>query len=621
MHLSLKTLLLLLFLFAGNYVMGQNEPVTITLSKEKTNIDGKAYFLHTIKPGETLYSICKAYNVTQKEITDINPDAAVTLKVGEVLKIVDKLSGGVVSKQDEFIYHIVEPGQTIYSIAEKYGFTKEELYSANPESETNPIKPGQVIKIPKTKSSRTRELSTASFTEYKVKKKDTLYSIAHSYGVSIDDIIALNPELNTSDIKKGQTIKIPTGTKSAVQPNNNIVNTADTIKKQEEVKALAPCTPSDEKTVHNVALLLPLFLEENRSIRDLDSVAGNKNIEEKLIYSRSKVFLEFYEGALLAIDSLKKQGYSYKIHVYDTGRDVKKLTSILNRKELAEMELFIGPFDTALIEKALVFAKARNIKVISPLSQNANMLKGNSNLFQVNPTEYSKIDSAIKYLASQKHKNIILVKSNRAADKEITALFEEKLNALKTQGFQYKLHSGSNNGSLSNQFTTDKENLIIMPSNEEAAVSDLLRNINYINENYKITVFGLTRWTTFSNIEINYLHNLQFEYYTSFFADYNKNVTKQFVLKMRNYFKTEPSAQSFTSQGYNYAFLGYDITYYFLSALAKYGPNFEGCLSNYKVDLIQSDFHFAPSSNGAGTMNNSVNIVRYNKDYTITKVR
>jgi LysM repeat protein len=620
MQLSLKSLLLfLLFFVCGSYVMGQNEPVTITISKEKTNIDGKTYYLHTIKQGETLYSLCKAYNVTQKDITDVNPEAATTLKVGEVIKIIDKQAPATTPlKSDEYIYHIVEAGQTVYSIAEKYGFSKEEIYKVNPGTDTTPLQLGQVIRIPKSRSTQTKVISTASFDEYKVKKKDTLYSIAHSYGVSIDDIIALNPELNTSDIKKGQIIKIPTGTKPVTPVNNAIV--ADTVKEPVVVKTLPPCSSSDEHAVHNVAFLLPLFLDENKSVISLDSAGANKNNDDKLIYSRSKGFIEFYEGALLAIDSLKKAGHSYKIYVYDTGRDLKKLTSILNRKELAEMELFIGPFDSTLIEKALSFANANNIKVVSPLSQNINILKSNPNLFQVNPPEYYKIDSAVKYLATQKNKNIILIKSNRASDKEITTLFEEKLNLLKSEGVQYKVHSGSNNGLLTGKLTTDKENLLIMPSNEEAAVSDLLRNINYVNDSYKITVFGLTRWTTFSNIDINYLHNLQFEYYTSFFADYNKNVTKQFVLKMRQNFKTEPTAQSFTSQGYSYAFLGYDITYYFLSALAKYGRNFEGCLSNHKVDLIQSDIHFVPAANGDGAINKTVNVVRYNKDFTITKI-
>lgn len=622
MQLTGKVLSLLL-IFTVFTVHGQNEPVPITLSKEKAIIDGKAYYLHTVKQGETLFSIAKAYNVQQKDIISINKDAATGIKAGQILKIPsDQLAKLPPSmNSDNYIYHIVEAGQTVFSIAEKYNLTKEELFKHNPEAEISPLQTGQVVKIPKATNGEAKNAevsSSSSFREHKVKRKETLYSISRSYMVTVDDIIALNPELNTSDLKSGQIIKIPTEPTRVSTPLNPEVP-SETAKIIVPVNN-EPCSPIDPKIVHNVAFLLPLFLDENKTIVDLDSVSGNKNIEDRLLFARSKNPLEFYEGALLAIDSLKKAGHSFKIYVYDTGRDLQKLNSILNRKELSEMELFIGPFDSLLIDKALVFAKAHNIKVVSPLSQNTNMLKGNPNLYQVNPSEISKIDAAIQYLSTQRDKNIILFKSSRPADKDIFNTFEERLNILRVEGFQFKTHTGNKDGTLSSKLVIDKENLIIVPSNEEIVVADVLRNMNYVNSSYKISVFGLPRWTTFTSTDISFLHNLQYEYYTSFFPDYNKAVTRSFILKMRENFKTEPGAQSFSSQGYSYAFLGYDITFYFLNALAKYGRNFESCLPTYQVELIQSDFHFTASENGNGIMNRVVNIVRYNKDYTIRKV-
>ncbi len=622
MQLTLKVLSLLL-IFTVFTVYGQNEPVPITISKEKAIIDGKAYYLHTVKQGETLFSIAKAYNVPQKDIVSINKDAATSIKTGQVLKIPsDQLAKLPPSMNSEnYIFHIVEAGQTAYSIATKYNITKEELFKHNPEAEISPLQAGQVIKIPKASNGEAKHsdvlASSPSFKEHKVKRKETLYSISRSYLVTVDDIIALNPELNTSDLKTGQILKIPT------EPIR--VNSADNNEAPVETAKIIipvssePCSPIDPKLVHNVAFLLPLFLDENKTIVDLDSVSGNKNIEDRLLFARSKNPLEFYEGALIAIDSLKKAGHSFKIHVYDTGRDLQKLNSILSRKELSEMELFIGPFDSLLIDKALAFANTYNIKVVSPLSQNINMLKGNPNLYQVNPSETSKIEAAIQYLSTQRDKNIILFKSSRPADKDIFNAFEERLNILRVEGFQFKTHNGNKDGTLSSKLVIDKENLVIVPSNEEIVVADVLRNMNYVNSSYKISVFGLPRWTTFTSIDITFLHNLQYEYYTSFFPEYNKPVTNSFILKMRDYFKTEPGAQSFSSQGYSYAFLGYDVTFYFLNALAKYGRNFESCLPTYHVDLIQSDFHFSKSENGNGIMNKAVNIVRYNKDYTIKK--
>lgn len=626
MQLFIKAVFLFLVLIPVE-VFAQHEPVPIVLSKEKTIIDGKTYILHTVKQGETLFSICKAYNIPQKDLVMVNPDANVSIKIGQVLKIpADQVNFKVPESlnSDNYILHIVEQGQTVFSIAQKYNITKEELFKHNPEAEISALQTGQVIKIPKLTNFEPKKetvLAISSYTDHKVKRKETLYSISRLYQVTVDDIIAANPELNTSDIKTGQYIKIPTEKKQEIKPV--IVNTTnDSQNIQNIIVPFGPCSSNGTYKEHRVAFLLPLYLEENKTLIDLDSLnyAEKKNIEDRLIFSKSKNILEFYEGALIALDSLKNAGYSYKVYVYDTGRDLQKITSILNRPELSSMDLFIGPFDSLLLDKALAFARTNNIKVVSPLSQNVNLLKGNPQLFQVNPAETSKIDGAIQYIATLKDKNIVLVKSNRAADKEIFAMFEEKLNYLRMEGFQFKIHTGNKDGTLSSKLVTDKENILIMPSTEENAVSDVLRNMNYITGNYKISVFGLPKWTTFSSTEISYLHNLQFEYYTSFFVDYSRPIVKEFILKDRQMFKTEPEAQSFGSQGYNYCFLGYDITFYFLSALTRYGRDFENCLPNHQVDLLQSDFHFKPIQNGDGTLNHVVNIVRYNKDFTIVKV-
>jgi LysM repeat protein len=630
MQLFMKSQILIFFLICFPYIVNcQNEPVPILLSKEKTIIDGKTYILHTVKQGETLFSICRAYNVVLKDIIAINPDANVSIKTGQVLKIpTDPMTPKIPSSlnSENYILHIVEAGQTIYSITQKYNITKEELFKHNPELEVSQsLQTGQVVKIPKiTTISLNKETvsQNSQIIEHKIKRKETLYSISRLYQVSVDDIIKINPELNTNDIKTGQTIKIPSGKKVETQTNVLVPASDSNVTHPAIIKLFEPCTAAQNNIEHKIAFLLPLYLEENKTLLELDSLntVEKKGQEDKLIYSKSKNLIEFYEGALIAIDSLKKAGYSYKIYVYDTGRDIHKMTSILGKPEIADMEIFIGPFDSLLLEKALPFAKDHNIKVISPLSQNVNLLKGNPQLYQVNPAESSKIDGAIQYLATQKNKNIILVKSNRVGDKDIFNLFEQKLNLLRTQGLQFKLHAGNKDGALSSKLESDKENLIIMPSVEETAISDVLRNMNYVNEKYKISIFGLPKWATFSSTEISYLHNLQFEYYTSFFVDYSRPAVKQFLLKDHEHFKTEPDAQSFGSQGYNYCFLGYDVTFYFLSALAKFGRNFEACLPTHQVDLLQSDFHFTPSQNGDGTMNHLVNIVRYNKDYSISKV-
>ncbi|NJO68237.1 MAG: LysM peptidoglycan-binding domain-containing protein [Bacteroidetes bacterium] len=152
MQSTAKTLLLFLLLMPVYFsINAQQEPVSIIISKEKAIIDGKTYYLHTVKQGETLFSISKAYNTPQKEIIAANPEAATTIKIGKILRIPTDMAPKLPPSlnSEAYIFHIVENGQTIFSIAEKYSISKEELYKHNPETEISPLQTGQVIKIPK----------------------------------------------------------------------------------------------------------------------------------------------------------------------------------------------------------------------------------------------------------------------------------------------------------------------------------------------------------------------------------------------------------------------------------------------------------------------------------------
>ncbi|NJO68236.1 MAG: LysM peptidoglycan-binding domain-containing protein [Bacteroidetes bacterium] len=104
--------------------------------------------------------------------------------------------------------------------------------------------------------------------------------MSRNYQVTVDDIIAANPELNTSDIKSGQTIKIPRD-KKPVSPANVLIATEIKTDDSEVTYNYEPCSPNPDKKEYKVAFLFPLYLDENKTIIDLDSISGTKNLEEK----------------------------------------------------------------------------------------------------------------------------------------------------------------------------------------------------------------------------------------------------------------------------------------------------------------------------------------------------
>lgn len=158
---------------------------------------------YVVQKGDTLYSIANKLGTTVSELKKENNLTSNTLQIGEVLRIPTK----EIYEEEENIY-IVKKGDSLYSIANKYNTTVEELKRIN-NLTSNILSIGQVLKLPSDKTSAVEnEENTISYT---VQKGDSLYSIARKYDTTIDRIKDLN-NLTTNLLSIGQVLLIPTDT-------------------------------------------------------------------------------------------------------------------------------------------------------------------------------------------------------------------------------------------------------------------------------------------------------------------------------------------------------------------------------------------------------------------------
>lgn len=158
---------------------------------------------YVVQKGDTLYSIANKLGTTVSELKKENNLTSNTLQIGEVLRIPTK----EIYEEEENIY-IVKKGDSLYSIANKYNTTIDELKRIN-NLTSNILSIGQVLKLPSDKASAVEnEENTISYT---VQKGDSLYSIARKYDTTIDRIKKLN-NLTTNLLSIGQVLLIPTDT-------------------------------------------------------------------------------------------------------------------------------------------------------------------------------------------------------------------------------------------------------------------------------------------------------------------------------------------------------------------------------------------------------------------------
>ena len=161
---------------------------------------------YTVKPGDTLYGISNQYGVSVTELAELNGIKGSSLAVGTVLKI--PTSAGT-NPNNMFMY-TVKSGDTLYKIATKYNTTPQRIIDLNYLKSTN-IVPGQVLRIPETYT-KEEDMYLPNYTNYIVKRGDTLYSIARANNISVDTLIKDN-SITNNNINVGQILKIRT-------PNN-----------------------------------------------------------------------------------------------------------------------------------------------------------------------------------------------------------------------------------------------------------------------------------------------------------------------------------------------------------------------------------------------------------------
>ena len=176
---------------------------------------------YVVQKGDTLYSIANKLGTTVSELKKENNLTSNTLQIGEILRIPTK----EIYEEEENIY-IVKKGDSLYSIANKYNTTVDELKRIN-NLTSNILSIGQVLKLPSDKANNVeKEENTISYT---VKKGDSLYSIARKYDTTIDRIKDLN-NLTTNLLSIGQVLLIPTDTN---------LETTYTVKKGDSLYSIA----------------------------------------------------------------------------------------------------------------------------------------------------------------------------------------------------------------------------------------------------------------------------------------------------------------------------------------------------------------------------------------------
>lgn len=563
------------------------------------------YFLHTVTKGQSLYSISSMYNVTIDDIVRLNPGSDKQIREGAALKIPQATA----TNSDKPVFHTIQAGETLYRLSVKYNVTTQAICEANPGLSSNNFRSGQVIVIPVQSQSPVLETSQPTVKDeptekkndwkdmHKVERKETIYSISREYGITEEELIAANPELKKGKLKRGTFLFIPYG------KNDRKEQSTENVTKELTNEEIFNQYESTQKNINTIkaAVMIPFMTGQTT----------NKDDQIRMV--------EFYEGFLMAVDSLKKQGVSIDLYAYDTKGSSATTNNILAKKEMKDMDIIFGPAKTQNIDELAAFADKNNIRLVIPFTPKVDEVFNNPHIYQVNtPQSYLYSEVYEHFTRKFTDSNVIFLNAGNG-DTEKDEFVKGMKTELKNKGIKYRDFIVTDNFyEITTVMDTLKNNVFIPTSGKSTALVKILPQLTQIRRerpNYQINLFGYPEWQTYTNDYLASFYEIGTYFYSSFYTNNLFPAAINFTHSYRRWYSKD-MANIYPK----YGMLGYDIAYFFLKGLSKYGNKLEENLSSIHVTPIQTGFKFERVNNWGGFINRKVFFVHFSKDYELIKL-
>ena len=253
--------------------------------------------------------------------------------------------------------------------------------------------------------------------------------------------------------------------------------------------------------------------------------------------------------------------------------------------------------------------------IVSPLDQKAaSLVVEHRNLVQAPASLAAQFSDVIRWVREDRQAGdkVVVISERNGVQSEFYGMIEAS--DLAFTPFSYSILQGRGiTSSLGNILTRDGVNRIILDSESEAFVTDVVRNLSLLIHNrYPIVVYSPSKVRSFDTIDVEYLHNVNLHVSMSYFIDYDSAKVRDFLLAYRGLFGTEPN---------QFAFQGYDLANFFIQTVADHGDHWIDRLDRIdRREGLQADFQFMEAG-GGGLVNHGIRRAVYNPDFSIKIVR
>ena len=559
----------------------------------------ESYKVHKVRRKETLFSIAQIYNITIQDLKTHNERLRnKKLRTGKKIYIPIFKENSDPAYNSSLQLYTVLAKEGKWRIAYKFGISVPQLEALNPNMGAS-LNEGQQLNVPNIIVSDKKQIEEDQFGYYIVKASEGFYRLEKKLGLSKELLVSLNPELEKEGLKLGMVLRVP---KSSV--------------KDIETALVFTTTLSDslvDLTVKNIGLLLPF---KTKSI-DSDSLFLAREQLKRDGYINLST--DFYSGVVIAIDSAKQLGISVNLDVFDTNAKALDVKTILNETDFSKYDLILGPITYKNLELTAQHVLKDNIPVVSPF---VNSKKSYSNLFQTIPDLDWMRSKMVSYVKTDTipHRTLIIYDSKNTSTVTYlkkafpsASLITSKTDKDGVEQFYLMLEDVQ-------KVLLPGRTIVFLESNNEGFVSNVTSMLNAMNglttlvdDNETEIQRDILLMTTSKNKAFegknvsNYdLSNLHFQYPA---INFNMELPSAFQEKYLIKFGTFPN---------KYAIRGFDLTMDLLLRLSRFGTLYERA-TDIQTSYIGNKFKYTLQPNG-GYKNEAGFILKYD-DLEIIKVQ
>jgi ABC-type branched-subunit amino acid transport system substrate-binding protein len=308
--------------------------------------------------------------------------------------------------------------------------------------------------------------------------------------------------------------------------------------------------------------------------------------------------LQLYRGAMLAADSLERNGLKARVHVYDVLDNKVAVRSILKKEELKQVDLIIGPLFKDVIAEVSDWCNVNEVHMVVPVQQPNRLLLNAVNMSKSVSGSATQWMGMARFIAQNfKNENVVLIDSKILDDRKVIEAFKEEWYRLKQDSLRNVItFNDAASFNLNSKLPAGKC-AVIVPTADKKVIASVFKTLGTRD----VEVYGLESWENLDAISTADRNRYHVTYPQNTFINYSDERVQQWIEVYRSNYKSEPSS---------FAFVGYDIMLYYGTGLTNFGSEFPQRFAEIEGDFLASQFNFFRASKDSGFENAGINIVR-----------